>query len=158
MYNGCMISELLSDTLYYLLQGTTWHHPLLGSVRKMFLIWSRGSLVMDSCISQSAYSGRATHRPRSSQPNRLTATRTPGIIPCWTSVGVVLTVVGVYPSCSAAQSVFPLLIVYRQPLCHTAGRDCLQVAFSVWVMEPPRKEAKDNPSASANLLSKIFFW
>lgn len=29
---------------------------------------------MDSCISQSAYSGRATHRPRSSQPNRLTAT------------------------------------------------------------------------------------
>lgn len=42
--------------------------------RKMFLIWSRGSLVMDSCISQSAYSGRATHRPRSSQPNRLTAT------------------------------------------------------------------------------------
>lgn len=42
--------------------------------RKMFLIWSRRSLVTDSCISQSAYSGRATQRPRSSQPNRLTAT------------------------------------------------------------------------------------
>lgn len=25
-------------------------------------------------------------------------------------------------------------------------------------MEPLRKEVKDNPSASANLLSKIFFW
>ncbi|XP_019207867.1 multidrug resistance-associated protein 4 isoform X4 [Oreochromis niloticus] len=73
------------------------------------------------------------------------------------SVGVVLTVLGVYPSCSAAQSVFPLLSVYRHPLCHTAGRDCLQVAFTVGAMEPLRKEAKDNPSASANLLSKIFF-
>lgn len=82
----------------------------------------------------------------------------PGIIPCWMSVGVVLTVLGVYPSCSAAQSVFPLLSVYRHPLCHTAGRDCLQVAFTVGAMEPLRKEAKDNPSASANLLSKIFFW
>ncbi|MEQ2259589.1 hypothetical protein XENORESO_014330 [Xenotaenia resolanae] len=42
-------------------------------------------------------------------------------------------------------------------LGHRLQKQPTGVAFTVGVMEPLEKEKEDNPSATANLLSKIFF-
>lgn len=101
-------------TIYYKVQHDTipsWDLQQTAkknvSHMKQFKEPCNGLLYQPICIQ---WAGPRSVRAHRSQ----TGWQPPGIIPCWTSVGVVLTALGVYPSCSAAQSVFPLLIVYRQ--------------------------------------------
>lgn len=102
---------------------------------------------METSVSQSAGSGRDF-------PNR---SRVPHGNPVLNvPVGVILTDPGVYSCSSLTVSSSESFSISVLP--HSLQRKSPGSLLLFGGMEVVRKKAKDNPSASANLLSKIFFW
>lgn len=71
-------------------------------------------------------------------------------------MSVIRTDIGVSNGCPLSSSSLRVLIDI--PLLTEPAEKVSRLLVLFGGMEVVRKEAKDNPSASANLLSKIFFW